>query len=66
MAETYRRARRVAEELNVPRPSYERARQHIHEVRRAKRKRRKKQDLVRDVAFRVRPVDALSELMGDP
>jgi hypothetical protein len=63
IAEVYRRTRKVAGELGLPRPSYERVRQHIHEVRRVKRRRKEKWDVLLDVAYQVRPVEALSELI---
>jgi hypothetical protein len=60
--EIYRRTRMVTDELGLPRPSYERVRQHIREVRRQKRGRQDKWDVVLDVAYQRRPPDALSEL----
>lgn len=60
--EIYRRARGVADDLGLPRPSYERVRQHIHEVRRLKRRRKQKRNVLVDVAYQRRPPDALSEL----
>jgi hypothetical protein len=63
IAETYRRARAVADEFGIPRPSYERFRQHIRMSRRVQAKRNAKRDLLLDVALRVRPVEALSELI---
>jgi len=58
IAETCRRVGGKAEELGVPRPSYERIRELVHESRRVRRGPTTSQILL-DVAFRVRPPEHL-------
>lgn len=64
IAETNRRIGREAERLGLPRPSYERIRELVHESRRLRRRPSTTSVLI-DVAFRVRPPDAvLDHLSG--
>jgi len=63
IAETYRRTREVAERFGIPRPSYERVRLHLNESRRRRAARRRKRDILIDVAMHLRPVDDLYELI---
>lgn len=58
IAETNRRVGSEAERLRLPRPSYERVRELVHESRRLRRGPTTASVLV-DVAFRVRPPEAL-------
>jgi hypothetical protein len=65
IAETSRRVGREAERLGLPRPSYERVRELVHESRRIRRGPTTASVLV-DVAFRVRPPTAVIDaLAGD-
>jgi hypothetical protein len=63
MAETNRRVRLLADRLGVPRPSYERVRQHLKESRRLKERQREKVAILLGVATYTRPVDHLSRLV---
>jgi hypothetical protein len=66
IAETCRRVGREAERLGLPRPSYQRIRVLVHESRRLRREPSTSAILV-DVAFRVRPPDAIIDhLAGIP
>jgi hypothetical protein len=58
IAETCRRVGREADRIGVPRPSYERVRLLVHESRRIRRGPRTASVLA-DIAFRVRPPEAL-------
>jgi hypothetical protein len=58
IAETNRRVGREAERLGLPRPSYERIRELVHEARRIRRGPTTASVLL-DVAFRARPPDAV-------
>jgi hypothetical protein len=58
IAETSRRVGREAERLGLPRPSYERIRELVHELRSIRRGPSTASVLV-DIAFRLRPPDAL-------
>ena len=62
MAETNRRAGKLAEKLGVPKPSYERIRQHLIESRRAKARRREKAGIALGVLYSTRPASDLSKL----
>ena len=59
IAETYRRARDLAHELGIPRPSYERVRQHLREARARKADRVLARELVLQLAYNTRPADAV-------
>ena len=58
IAEVYRKLGATADGLGLPRPSYEVARRRIHEIRRA-RAGPHTGDVALEVAFRVRPPEAL-------
>jgi hypothetical protein len=60
IAEVRRRVGVEADRLGLPRPSYERVRELVHESRRL-RARVRTGEVLLDVAFRVRPPDALLE-----
>jgi hypothetical protein len=60
IAETNRRVRALADALGLTRPSYEQLRQVIHEARRRGRVPSTGEVLL-DIAFRVRPPDALGD-----
>jgi hypothetical protein len=65
MAETYRRARDLALQMGIPRPSYERVRQHLHAARRREEERRRTRELILHLAYNTRPADqVVRELMG--
>ena len=57
MAETYRRLRALAEEMGVPRPSYERVRRHLKAVRQLEADRETARDLALELAFNTRRAD---------
>jgi hypothetical protein len=60
IAETARRVGREAEKLGLPRPSYERVRALVHQLRRARALRGPSTAAVLvDIAFRLRPPEAL-------
>jgi len=59
IAEVHRRFARDAEARGLPRPSYERTRLLVNELRALRRRRVRTRDVAVDVAFRVRPPDAL-------
>lgn len=65
IAETNRRARALAEALGLPRPSYERVRQHVHHVRREREQARRKREKLVAVALYQAPVSALYEVVSD-
>jgi hypothetical protein len=58
IAETSRRVGREAERLGLPRPSYERVRELVHTMRRVNRG-PSTASVLADIAFRVRPPEAL-------
>jgi hypothetical protein len=60
IAEIRRRVGVEADRLGLPRPSYERVRELVHESRRL-RAHITTGDVLLDVAFRVRPPDAITE-----
>jgi hypothetical protein len=67
IAETCRRLGSEAERLRLPRPSYERVRVLAHAIRAARRQVRRgpsAASVLLDVALRVRPADALLDLMA--
>jgi hypothetical protein len=57
MAETYRRARDLAQQMGIPRPSYERIRLHLHAARRREEERRRTRELILHLAYNTRPAD---------
>jgi len=63
IAETCRKVGREAERLGLPRPSYERIRELVHEARRIRRRPTTASVLV-DVALRVRPPDAIADQLS--
>ena len=63
MAETHRLVGLLADELGLTRPSYEQARTIIHLLRSARRDPEVGQVLL-DIAMRVRPPEALLEVLG--
>jgi hypothetical protein len=65
IAETHRRARALAAVFGVPRPSYERVRQHVHLVRREKERARRKRETLLAVALYQAPVGALYDVVSD-
>jgi hypothetical protein len=65
IAETNRRAREICAELGIPRPSYERVRQHVHDVRRRNELLRKKQETMLAIALYTKPLQAYYELDAD-
>jgi hypothetical protein len=62
IADTYRRCRSVAADLGIPRPSYERVRVHVKEVRRQRERARVARETILDVLLHQRPIDALHEI----
>ncbi len=60
IAETCRRVGDEAERLGLPRPSYQRVRVLVHESRRVRRG-PSTTSILLDVAFRVRPPDAIAD-----
>jgi hypothetical protein len=65
IAETYRRIREASADLELPRPSYERVRQHVHVVRRRKERARSRRETLIGVALYTKPLQALYELESD-
>jgi hypothetical protein len=63
IAETYRRCRKVAADLGIPRPSYERVRIEVHAIRRERERRRKARETLIKVALYQAPVHALYEVL---
>jgi hypothetical protein len=59
IAETYRRVRDLAAQMGIPRPSYERVRQHLRASRNRQNERRKARDLVLELAYNTRSADAV-------
>ncbi len=62
IAETYRRCREAAAELDIPRPSYERVRLHLHEVRRERERARAARETFVNVLLHQAPLDTLNEI----
>ena len=62
IAETYRRIRDVARDLGIPRPSYERVRLHVREVRSRRERALVARDTILAVALYQKPVDALYDV----
>jgi len=62
IAETYRRSRKVAASLGLPRPSYEAHRLLVHDARRERARRRANRETLIRVALYLDPVDALDRL----
>jgi hypothetical protein len=60
IAETSRKVGREAERLGLPRPSYERLRELVHDARRIRRQ-PSTASVLWDVACRVRPPDAVAD-----
>jgi hypothetical protein len=65
IAETHRRVREICAELGIPRPSYERVRQHVHDVRRRNELLRKKQETMLAIALYTKPLQTYYELDAD-
>ncbi len=63
IAETYRRCRGAATTLGIPRPSYERVRLHVREVRRERERARVARETILAVLLHQKPVDALNEIV---
>jgi hypothetical protein len=59
IAETYRRVRDLAEQMGIPRPSYERVRQHLRAARNRHDELRRTRDLVLELAYNTRSADAV-------
>ena len=60
IADTYRRVADHADRLGVPRPSYQRGRELVHESRRLRARRGPSTaSVLLDVTFRVRPPEAV-------
>jgi hypothetical protein len=57
MAETYRRARDLALQMGIPRPSYERVRLHLHAARKGDEQKQRTRDLIIHLAYNTRPAD---------
>ena len=57
MAETHRRARDLAQQMGIPRPSYERVRLHLHAARRRDEERKRTRDLIIQLAYNTRPAN---------
>jgi hypothetical protein len=65
MAETYRRARDLAQQMGITRPSYERVRLHLHAARAREEEHRRTRELIFQLAYNTRPADqVLAELLG--
>jgi hypothetical protein len=59
IAETYRRLRALAEQIGVPRPSYERVRIELRAARERAQERGRARELALELAFNTRPADAV-------
>jgi len=57
IAETYRRARGLADQMGVPRPSYEHVRLHLQATRWRELDRKKARDLLFELAYNTRAAD---------
>jgi hypothetical protein len=62
IAETHRRIRAVARDLGIPRPSYERVRLHVREVRHRRELARIRRETILAVGLYQKPVDALYDV----
>lgn len=62
IAESYRRSRKPAAHLEVPRPSYECFRGLVHEARRERKRRRANRETLIRVALYLDPVSALDRI----
>jgi len=62
IAETYRRSRKHAADLDIPRPSYECVRQLLHDARRQRARRKEARATLIDIVVYHRPVDDLTRL----
>jgi hypothetical protein len=65
IAETNRRARQIAAALQLPRPSYESVRLHVHLIRREQELARRKRETLLRVALYQAPVSALYDVVSD-
>ena len=65
IAETHRRTRALAAAFGLPRPSYERVRQHVHLVRAERERARRKRETLVAVALYQAPVSALYDVVSD-
>ena len=65
IAETHRAVRKSCAELDIPRPSYERVRQHVHDVRGRDERLRRKQKTLLAIALYTKPLQAYYELEAD-
>jgi hypothetical protein len=65
IAETHRRARLFAATLGLPRPSYERVRQHVHLVRRRRERARRKRETLLKVVMYQAPPSAIHDVLAD-
>ena len=63
IAEISRRVGRKAWELGLPKPSYQRVRELIHQARRLRRRRPPTTSVLLDIAFGVRPPDHLVDVL---
>lgn len=64
VAETYRRLRALADQMGVPRPSYERVRRHLRVTRRQRAHQKRARDLVFELAYNTRRADdVLADLL---
>ena len=59
IAETYRRLRELAAGMGLPRPSYERVRQHLRDIRSRDLERSEARELLLQLAFNTRAADAV-------
>lgn len=59
MAETYRRLRALAEQMGIPRPSYERVRRELRAARRRHEERGRTRELAFELAFNTRRADTV-------
>jgi hypothetical protein len=67
MAEVHRRFARAAAARGLPRPSYERTRLLLHELRRLRRQQVRSRDVMLEIVFRQRAPEALVDhLAGLP
>ena len=64
IAETHRQLANLAELLGFYRPSYQQVREHVHELRLRRRARTPLGPVLVDVAFRVRPFEAILDALA--
>jgi hypothetical protein len=57
MAETYRQIRALAAQMGIPRPSYERVRQHLRSTRLREHERTRARTLALELAYNTRRAD---------